>query len=68
DAIVAGASPKGNCVGVLDLPVEGRQMLGSENIDVEHRVRVQLMPTDVEQGFIDFTRLDWPIDCISAVR
>ncbi len=58
DAIVTGASAKGTWVRLLDPPVEGRLVHGFEGIDVGHRVRVQLTHTDVEQGFIDFTRRD----------
>jgi hypothetical protein len=58
DAIVTGASAKGTWVRLLDPPVEGRLVHGFEGIDVGHRVRVQLTHTDVEQGFIDFKRVD----------
>ena len=58
DAIVTGASAKGTWVRILDPPVEGRLVHGFEGIDVGHRVRVQLTHTDVEQGFIDFKRVD----------
>jgi exoribonuclease-2 len=58
DAIVTGASAKGTWVRLLDLPVEGRLVQGSEGIDVGNKIRVQLMHTDVERGFIDFKRVD----------
>ena len=58
DAIVTGAAAKGTWVRLLDPPVEGRLVRGVEGIDVGHRVRVQLTHTDVEQGFIDFVRVD----------
>ena len=58
DAIVTGAAAKGTWVRLLDPPVEGRLVHGFEGVDVGHRVRVQLTHTDVEQGFIDFTRVD----------
>jgi exoribonuclease-2 len=38
--------------------VEGRLVQGSEGVDVGNRLRVQLTRTDVEQGFIDFKRVD----------
>jgi VacB/RNase II family 3'-5' exoribonuclease len=56
DAIVTGASPKGTWVRLLDFPVEGRLMHGFEGVDVGHRIRVQLIHTDVDQGFIDFKK------------
>ena len=58
DAIVTGAAAKGTWVRLLDPPVEGRLVRGFEGIDVGRRVRVQLTHTDVEQGFIDFARVD----------
>ena len=57
DAIVTGAAPKGTWARLLDLPVEGRLVHGFEGVDVGQRIRVQLIHTDVEQGFIDFTRV-----------
>ena len=57
DALVTGAASKGTWVHLLDPPVEGRLVRGFEGADVGLRVRVQLMHTDVEQGFINFTRL-----------
>ena len=57
DAIVTGAAPKGTWVRLLDPPIEGKLVHGFEGIDVGHRVRVQLIHTDVDQGFIDFKRV-----------
>ena len=58
DAIVTGAAPKGTWARLLDPPVEGRLVHGFEGIDVGQRIRVQLIHTDVEQGFIDFRRVE----------
>jgi exoribonuclease-2 len=57
DAIITGASAKGTWVRLLHPPVEGRLESGVEGLDVGHRLRVQLVRTDVERGFIDFTRV-----------
>ncbi len=57
DAIVTGAAAKGTWVRVLNPPVEGRLVQGAEGIDVGNKVRVQLVHTDVERGFIDFKRV-----------
>ncbi len=56
DAIVTGASEKGTWVRLLQPPVEGRLTHGSDGADVGHRIRVQLVHTDVERGYIDFKR------------
>jgi exoribonuclease-2 len=57
DAIVTGASGKGTWVRLLHPPVEGRLESGFEGMDVSHRLRVQLVRTDVERGYIDFKRV-----------
>jgi ribonuclease R len=57
DAIVTGAAPKGTWVRLLSLPVEGKLVQGFEGLDIGHRLRVQLIETDVERGFIDFKKV-----------
>ena len=57
DAIVTGVSDKGTWVRLLNPPVAGRLMHGLEGIDIGHKIRVQLMDTNVEKGFIDFKRI-----------
>jgi exoribonuclease-2 len=57
DAIVTGASDKGTWVRLLQPPVEGRLASGFENKRVGDRLRVQLVSTDVERGFIDFKKV-----------
>jgi len=54
DGIVTGAADKGTWVRIFAPPVEGRLTSGFEGIDVGHRLRVQLVHTDVERGYIDF--------------
>ena len=56
EGIVTGASEKGTWVRVLAPPVEGKVVRGFEGLDVGDRVRVELVHTDVERGFIDFVR------------
>ncbi len=58
DAIVTGASEKGTWVRILQPAVEGKVVRGFEGLDVGDRVRVELVHTDVERGFIDFVRRD----------
>jgi len=57
DSIVTGASEKGTWVRLLTIPVEGKLVQGFEGLDVGHRLRVQLIATDVERGFIDFKKV-----------
>lgn len=54
DAIVTGAAKKGTWVRLLRPPVEGRLERGFESVDVGDRVRVRLVGTDVERGYLDF--------------
>jgi exoribonuclease-2 len=56
DAIVTGAADKGTWVRIFRPPVEGRLMRGTEGMDVGESLRVRLVGTDVERGFIDFER------------
>ncbi len=57
DAIVTGASDKGTWVRILHPPIEGKLERGFEGMDVGHRLRVQLIHTDVERGYIDFRKV-----------
>jgi VacB/RNase II family 3'-5' exoribonuclease len=57
DAIVTGASDKGTWVRILRPAAEGKVVQGSRGLDVGDRVRVELVRTDVERGFIDFARI-----------
>jgi exoribonuclease-2 len=53
-AIVSGASDKGVWVHVDHPAAEGKVVRGGEGLSVGQRVSVELLRTDVEQGFIDF--------------
>ena len=55
--VVTGVTPKGVFVRSFDPPVEGRLMRGDQGLDVGDRVRVKLLATDAERGFIDFGRV-----------
>lgn len=52
--IVTGASPKGTYVRLLSPPAEGRVIRDFEGMDVGEKVRVRLVGTNPERGFIDF--------------
>ena len=56
DGVVTGNTPKGVFVRVLNPPVEGRIVHGEHGIDVGDRVRVKLINTDPQRGYIDFAR------------
>ena len=56
DGVVTGASPKGTWVRICHPLAEGRVVHGFEGLDVGDAVRVQLLHTDVQRGFIDFAR------------
>jgi VacB/RNase II family 3'-5' exoribonuclease len=57
DSIVTGVSEKGTWVRLLSLPVEGKLVQGLNGIDVGDRLRVELIETNVEQGYIDFRKV-----------
>ena len=54
DAIVTGVTPHGTFVRVLQPHVEGLLAQGQQGVDVGDRMRVKLIRTDVQRGFIDF--------------
>ncbi|MBK9927058.1 MAG: RNB domain-containing ribonuclease [Anaerolineales bacterium] len=57
DSIVTGASEKGTWVRLFTVPVEGKLVHGFEGLDVGKRVLVELIETNVEQGYIDFEKV-----------
>jgi exoribonuclease-2 len=56
DSVVTGASEKGTWVRISHPVTEGRLVQGFHGLDVGDPVRVKLVHTDVEHGFIDFAR------------
>jgi exoribonuclease-2 len=56
DAICTGAADKGTWVRIFDPPVEGRLLHGYQGVDVGDRLKVRLVHTDVDKGFIDFQK------------
>ena len=56
DGIVTGAGSKGTFVRVLQPHVEGMLVQGQQGVDVGDSLRVRLVRTDVQRGYIDFVR------------
>ena len=56
DGIVTGASAKGTWVRVYQPPTEGRLERGFQGLEVGDHIRIKLIRTDVQRGFIDFAR------------
>ena len=57
DAIVTGMAKGDTWVRVFTPPVEGKLLSGAPDLEVGRRLRVELVATDVERGFIDFARV-----------
>jgi exoribonuclease-2 len=54
DAIVTGNAADGLWVRLLNPPAEGKLLRGASALRVGDKVRVKLLATNVERGFIDF--------------
>jgi exoribonuclease-2 len=57
DAIVTGVTPHGTFVRVLQPQIEGLLAQGQQGVDVGDKMRVKLIRTDPQRGFIDFARV-----------
>jgi VacB/RNase II family 3'-5' exoribonuclease len=57
DGICTGAADKGTWVRIFHPPVEGRLIHGYEGVDVGNHLKVRLIHTDVEKGYIDFEKV-----------
>jgi VacB/RNase II family 3'-5' exoribonuclease len=56
DAVVTGVTPHGTFVRVLQPHVEGLLAQGQQGVDVGDTLRVRLLRTDSQRGYIDFGR------------
>jgi VacB/RNase II family 3'-5' exoribonuclease len=56
DGVVTGVTPKGTFVRAMQAHVEGLLAQGAQGVDVGDKLRVKLIRTDVQHGFIDFAR------------
>jgi exoribonuclease-2 len=57
EAVVTGVKPTGTFARLLSPPADGKVVKGSRGLDVGQRVRVRLLSTDPDRGFIDFARV-----------
>jgi VacB/RNase II family 3'-5' exoribonuclease len=60
DAIVTGVTPRGTFVRVLKPAVDGLLAQGQQGTDVGDKLKVKLIRTDVQHGYIDFARAAVP--------
>ena len=56
EGVVTGAMEKGTFVRLFNPPADGRVVRGERGLDVGDRVRVRLLSTEPERGFIDVAR------------
>jgi len=57
NGVVTGASAKGTWARIFKPPVEGKIERGYQGLDVGDKVRVRLIGTNPERGFIDFEKV-----------
>jgi VacB/RNase II family 3'-5' exoribonuclease len=57
DAMVTGVTPKGTFVRALQPRIEGLLVQGGQGANVGDKMKVKLVRTDVQHGFIDFARV-----------
>jgi len=58
EALVTGVNKNGTWIRLLTPPVEGKLVQGGHGLDVGDKVRVKLITLNVEQGFIDFAKVN----------
>jgi exoribonuclease-2 len=56
DAIVSGVTEHGTFVRIFQPHIEGLLAQGAQGLDVGDKLRVRLIRTDVQKGYIDFAR------------
>jgi exoribonuclease-2 len=57
EAIVTGSAEKGTWVRIRHPHIEGRLVEGDRGVDVGQHIRVELVATDIERGYIDFKKV-----------
>jgi len=58
DAIVTGKSISATWVRIFDIPIEGLLTNGMPDLEIGRKLRVRLVSTNVEKGFIDFIQIN----------
>jgi exoribonuclease-2 len=56
-AIVTGVTPKGTFARIIKPPVDGMIVKREHGLKVGQQIRVKLLSTDPERGFIDFAAI-----------
>ncbi len=54
DAIVTGVTPSGTFARILRPPVDGRIVKSEQGLQVGEKIRVKLLATNIQNGYIDF--------------
>jgi exoribonuclease-2 len=57
DAVITGRSETATWVRILEPPTEGLLVAGEFNLELGQKIRVRLVSTNVERGFIDFEQV-----------
>jgi VacB/RNase II family 3'-5' exoribonuclease len=57
EAMVTGITGKGTFVRLLDPPAEGKVVRGEGGLDVGDNIKVRLLATEPDRGFIDFEQI-----------
>jgi exoribonuclease-2 len=56
DSVVTGVTPKGVFVRISGPPAEGLLVRGQQGVDVGDQLRVKLLSTNPQRGYLDFAR------------
>jgi VacB/RNase II family 3'-5' exoribonuclease len=56
DAVVTGVTDRGTFVRVLQPHIEGLLAQGQQGLDVGDKLKAKLIRTDIQRGYIDFSR------------
>ncbi len=56
NAVVTGVTPKGVFVRIANPPAEGLLARGQQGVDVGDQIKVTLLSTDPQRGYLDFGR------------